>query len=279
MASKAYDLTDLWGRQIVEMVLMNECHHRWAYKRRHTCIWTQDAHICRPFSLLIDTEVIAINMYSYTVFVLAIIATSICRVFAQVNVPAAADESITATQVITDNEPATADGSTTTDTETIMALLKPLRRTFQEPSLAALMRPGHKTRPTFLSFDSLEGHQQFDQIPPNASVSTAKIADALKQWATLQGHQIQALYDYAHDHSALTIANEMIINSSISDAAKQAFANITEIICNSDQSMNEEAQQIRPFIESLPEDVRHEMATYLKSTIEDALNKVKQRLP
>uniref|UniRef100_A0A0M3I898 DUF148 domain-containing protein n=1 Tax=Ascaris lumbricoides TaxID=6252 RepID=A0A0M3I898_ASCLU len=206
-------------------------------------------------------------MYSYTVFVLANIATFVCRALAQVD------------------EPPTADESTITDTPAMMALLRPLRRTLEEPSPLALMRPDHgtleKLRPKYLSLDSSEEYQQLDQIPPNGSVSIAKIADTLKQWTALQGHQVQVLHDYAHDHLApmLNYANEMIINSSISDAAKQAFANITEIISNSDQSINEEPQQIKSFIESLPEDVRHEMATYLKSTIEDALKEMKQKLP
>lgn len=71
---------------------------------------------------------------------------------------------------------------------------------------------------------------------------------------------------------------EAIANSSLSDAAKQAFAKINVIIEDKRQTAEQHAQQIKAFIDSLSEDVRNEMKEFMKSEVGNAIEKIKNEL-
>lgn len=76
-------------------------------------------------------------------------------------------------------------------------------------------------------------------------------------------------------HSASAKAKEAIEQSSLSDAAKKAFAQIGELAANEDETAAQQAEKVKAIIDSLPEDVRNEMKNYIKSEVETAFEKIK----
>lgn len=71
---------------------------------------------------------------------------------------------------------------------------------------------------------------------------------------------------------------EAIAASSISDAAKQAFAKIDDIIADKKETAQRRAQQIKEYVDSLSEDVRSEMKKFMKLTLSSVFDEIKSEI-
>uniref|UniRef100_A0A0M3I8F9 ANIS5_cation-bd domain-containing protein n=1 Tax=Ascaris lumbricoides TaxID=6252 RepID=A0A0M3I8F9_ASCLU len=159
-----------------------------------------------------------------------------------------------------------------------------IRAEDDEPTTLPPMEPCPKTwqalQPKFLTEVTEEARERFDAIIADKSLSIAESEDKLSKWAAEQGEQIQSQFDDAKKklQSMFAKEKEAIANSSLSDAAKQAFAKINVIIEDKRQTAEQHAQQIKAFMDSLSEDVRNEMKEFMKSEVGNAIEKIKNEL-
>uniref|UniRef100_A0A915BNM9 SXP/RAL-2 family protein Ani s 5-like cation-binding domain-containing protein n=1 Tax=Parascaris univalens TaxID=6257 RepID=A0A915BNM9_PARUN len=146
-----------------------------------------------------------------------------------------------------------------------------IRAEGDEPTTLPPIEPCPKTwqalQPKFLTEVTEEARQQFEAIIANKSLSMANIEDELNKWAAEQGEQIQSQFNEAKRklQSMFAEKKKAIANSSLSNAAKEAFAKIDEIVEDKGQTAEQHSQQIKAFMNSLSEDVRNEMKEFMKS--------------
>uniref|UniRef100_A0A914ZMS9 SXP/RAL-2 family protein Ani s 5-like cation-binding domain-containing protein n=1 Tax=Parascaris univalens TaxID=6257 RepID=A0A914ZMS9_PARUN len=147
-----------------------------------------------------------------------------------------------------------------------------------------LLRQGHGTltalKPDLLSKLTPEAREQFLAIITDRSLTVGQIRDKLNSWVAQQGQEIQTEFEEATKklHSAFAKVEEAIEQSSLSDAAKKAFAQIGKLAAKEDETAAQQAEEVTTIIDSLPEDVRNEMKNYVKSVVETAFEKIKSEV-
>ncbi|KHN79726.1 hypothetical protein Tcan_05530 [Toxocara canis] len=156
--------------------------------------------------------------------------------------------------------------------------------TADEPATMALLQPQWTTlellTPKFLSDATAEARQQFAQIIFDNSLTIAQIREKLNEWAAQQGPEIQSEFEAAQMEmkSGLEQVSKAIPQSSLSDAAKEAFAKLQEMVADMDQTAGQQREQIMSYIDSLPQEVRSEMNGYIQSVVKDAVVAIKAKI-
>uniref|UniRef100_A0A0M3HFY6 ANIS5_cation-bd domain-containing protein n=1 Tax=Ascaris lumbricoides TaxID=6252 RepID=A0A0M3HFY6_ASCLU len=153
-----------------------------------------------------------------------------------------------------------------------------------EAATLELMEPWPKTlqalQPKFLVEASEEARQQFDAIIADKSLTLSETEGKLSKWAAEQGEETESQFEDAKKklRSMFEKVQEAIAASSISDAAKQAFAKIDDIIADKKETAQRRAQQIKAYVDSLSEDVRSEMKKFMKLTLSNVFDEIKSEI-
>ncbi|KHN87802.1 hypothetical protein Tcan_10033 [Toxocara canis] len=129
--------------------------------------------------------------------------------------------------------------------------------------------------PKFLQEATPEARKQFWEIICNKEATIEQTQQKLQEWATQQGDDVQKDFQNAGAKIKEMIATltTTIEQSSLSQAAKDAFKKLGEIAANDNQTFVQQMQQLADYMKTVPEDVRKEMQQFVHALVKSAVGK------